>query len=480
MTYSAGLVLLLVVLCSGYVFNCAFNLTKQLSAREDGHRLYFRAATYGYWIALFLAVLGFLLDGHITECSIWRDAIKEFSDLLQVPIGYLPLFLSIPFAWAVGKLFNFAFYLPRVDGWRVNQVFDGRDFESLIYEAVTLFRPLLVTLESGKVYAGLVLRAPDPSRVREYLKIVLVGSGYRDKKTQEFVMTTDYINLLSGIASPAEARESPNTPDTEPALNLVLEDLSVVLSVERIISIHPYDDLVHGHPALSPPVKGKITAIAPMMAFNGVLLAICSTTFRGKSDEKLCVLVLCALLMMPASLFAMGENHFFLSAGLGQALLSGDFGDWQDDDYDNDTTLGIDVGYRFHDNLAVELGYKQLGDSDNFSSIRFEDTDDISGFNVGIVGIVPLLKQFELYGKLGLLSWESEVRIGRSNPYSRDIDGTDAYLGFGGKFHLNEQLGLGLEVVHYGIDDEYRTNDGVVRRFDDSVITISGVLSYKF
>ncbi|TFW30415.1 hypothetical protein E4L96_00085 [Massilia arenosa] len=83
---------------------------------------------------------------------------------------------------------------------------------------------------------------------------------------------------------------------------------------------------------------------------------------------------------------------FYAGADLGRSTA---------DDYDgHETSYGGFLGYQINQNFAAELGYRRLADT----TVRF------AGYNVdakvdqtaiSVLGIVPLQKNFSVYGRLG-------------------------------------------------------------------------------
>ena len=200
------------------------------------------------------------------------------------------------------------------------------------------------------------------------------------------------------------------------------------------------------------------------------------------------MLALCAFLVSPALLAQVGNlpGQLFVSGTFGQATVGDDDG-LKDD---SDTAFGFGVGYMFHENLGFEAGYKSLGEYEDkplFDTLNdgtlvtISGDDKVSGFNFGLIGVLPVQHQFDVYGKLGFHRWEieSNVRVsggGTSISDGATGDGTDLYFGFGGKYNFSEQIAVGLEWVRYDYDDsENVTVFGVDLDVDyDSDVTVIG------
>lgn len=74
-----------------------------------------------------------------------------------------------------------------------------------------------------------------------------------------------------------------------------------------------------------------------------------------------------------------------------------------------DTIYGLDLGYQFHKNFALEAGYVDLGKYKFDSTISAPAADTASGnyrvkgWTTSAVGILPLQNGFSAYGKVGMI-----------------------------------------------------------------------------
>lgn len=109
---------------------------KYQAAREDGHRLYFRIAYYGFWLFLWSSL----------------QALSEAAS--------------------------------------------QNELEGLLIDAVAEAKSVLVTLTTGKAYVGFVLSNPQPGSERRVIALLPLASGYRSS-TNEPVLTTFYDQIYS-------------------------------------------------------------------------------------------------------------------------------------------------------------------------------------------------------------------------------------------------------------------------------------------
>lgn len=121
---------------------------------------------------------------------------------------------------------------------------------------------------------------------------------------------------------------------------------------------------------------------------------------------------------------------------------------------DRDTGFKIFGGYGINQNLAVEIGYIDLGEieaSGGGATIKAE-TD---GVEAAAVGILPINRQFSVFGKLGLFMWDVSVSgSGPGGSASISDDGTDLMFGLGGSWNLTPQLSLRAEWERFDVDED--------------------------
>jgi opacity protein-like surface antigen len=139
---------------------------------------------------------------------------------------------------------------------------------------------------------------------------------------------------------------------------------------------------------------------------------------------------------------------------------------------DSDIGYQAAFGYRFGRFIALELGLVQYGelaselsadvdlsdDTLGFVPARFEYAFKIGGPLISAVGMLPLGKKFELYGRLGFLfasverEFSSRINGQRGLSYSASGDSQDVVYGIGANFNINQA---------YAIRAEYQILDDV-------------------
>jgi OOP family OmpA-OmpF porin len=116
---------------------------------------------------------------------------------------------------------------------------------------------------------------------------------------------------------------------------------------------------------------------------------------------------------------------------------------------DSDKTYTIRGGYRFHPNLAVELGYYDLGKytfSGRSGSIDVSGSAKAKSYGISLVGIAPVAQNFELYARLGIEESELKANANTANLTASDSERqTGATYGIGARYLITKEIGLFAE-----------------------------------
>ncbi len=111
----------------------------------------------------------------------------------------------------------------------------------------------------------------------------------------------------------------------------------------------------------------------------------------------------------------------------------------------SDTSFKIYGGKRFHENIAIEVSFQDLG------KLRDEKgplttTAESEGINLSIVGIIPTGNVGYLYGKAGYMLHETDYnRIQGGISETSDDDGTDFTYGIGYAFTFGGKYDFRIE-----------------------------------
>jgi hypothetical protein len=223
---------LLLPLVGGFFFVNHCFLTRYSSARDEGHRLYFRAAFAGAFLLVF-SLLSLLLARELLGDWLWfirteQSAIKLLGPLMKDQAqakAHLGLAVACILAMLLGPglagLINFGFgnwYRERFL-WSAVLKDEG---ETFLLDAVSLERTIMVSLSSGKIYVGYVLSTLDPTIDRKWLTLLPFMSGHRrEDGTVHF--TTSYDQVYQGMEADFQ------------------DDFHLVLPLDKVTSMSFFD-----------------------------------------------------------------------------------------------------------------------------------------------------------------------------------------------------------------------------------------------
>ena len=136
---------------------------------------------------------------------------------------------------------------------------------------------------------------------------------------------------------------------------------------------------------------------------------------------------------------------------------------------DDDFIYEAMLGYNFFENFGMEVGYSEQGEyqATVVSTLSYRGGSEsipatseiaVSGWKVGLIGILPLGETFSLFAKAGLFAYDydfesSFTRDGETTFFEESDDGNDAYYGIGGKWDFGGSLDLAVEAIQYNVDD---------------------------
>jgi hypothetical protein len=159
------------------------------------------------------------------------------------------------------------------------------------------------------------------------------------------------------------------------------------------------------------------------------------------------------LTMLPCLIVASMTSTGAVAAGgyLGAAVVNSDVGARE-----SSGKLGLQGAYRFHDRLALELAYLDLGEwnwieacpgpciPEDITRFRL----DAQRFDLAIAGTLPLTSRLQLYARAGVARLSSRLRGNHmlSGPITdeRDTD-TVGVAGAGAQFRVWRQVSLNLQ-----------------------------------
>lgn len=252
-------ILAVAIATSGYVLASKCLLNRYRVARQSGHRLYLSSLKYGvyaFFPALLLTWLLSLVAPSInapntsaaltlfvaiafTEWYNRNPSREQWLKFLQL----LPDLLNQPLSKSYQRLLE----IYPIDEMRKSlalwEAWQENDIELICAYAASEFKPVAVTLETKKVYVGMVSDTIEPSDQDSYLSILPLYSGYRDD-TQTFKLNYRYTTLIKGLLGEGDDEIIDNALD-----------YAVAIPLDRIVTIHAFnEDLyqeVSGHSTAS-------------------------------------------------------------------------------------------------------------------------------------------------------------------------------------------------------------------------------------
>jgi opacity protein-like surface antigen len=135
-----------------------------------------------------------------------------------------------------------------------------------------------------------------------------------------------------------------------------------------------------------------------------------------------------AMTVSAGALAQSATTGFYIGAEVGQTNVDG---------ADDDIGFKLLGGYRFHPNIAAEVGYGMLYDKDDV---------ELTSLEFVAVGMFPINNQFSILGKLGLANVEADTPFGSE-------DKTELTWGLGVQFEVSRNLGVRALWQRYETDD---------------------------
>tara|TARA_R110000751_G_scaffold75598_3_gene152289 strand:+ start:602 stop:1264 length:663 start_codon:yes stop_codon:yes gene_type:complete len=202
---------------SGYVLATQCYFFKFRVARQSGQRLYLTALLLGFFSA-FAAT-----------------ALMELFGSLASSEG-LPLAL-LTFTLSVLATYGYNLFVPDAKEKALWAAWQEDDLEKLCGRAITQNKPIAITLNSRKVYVGLIGDTLEPKpKESAYLSLFPLFSGYRDPDTLSFHLIHRYDELLN--------TEGNHETGTQKEKWL---DFLIVIPRSEIVSIHIFNDHLYQH-----------------------------------------------------------------------------------------------------------------------------------------------------------------------------------------------------------------------------------------
>lgn len=134
---------------------------------------------------------------------------------------------------------------------------------------------------------------------------------------------------------------------------------------------------------------------------------------------------------------------------------------------DNDVSYALGVGYAFNRYFSVEGSYHDFGEPIGFAGCPIEvlciqafspEAVSIEGWSGSLVATTPLVDQLDVFGKIGVMSWDADAR----GPSLND-SGSDLLFGVGLVWNASTRWGVRASYEKVDLDIETATLGAIYR-----------------
>lgn len=226
--------LLILPLTGGYFFIANFVFLKYKYQRLDTPRLLLNSILAGIFITFLSFTVRTIVENQYPElyircCRILhfipveRTESNRYLGTLIFSLAGIILF-TIVVNWIVSVFWGYEKIISRA----VDK--HGDELEQLFRDSVLKAQLIQLTLKNEKVYLGIIDKIPEPKKTN-YVSLIPIYSGYRNKDTKEMTITTSYetINLLI----------------KEKTLIPKLSKILVVIKQDEILIAQPHDPEIY-------------------------------------------------------------------------------------------------------------------------------------------------------------------------------------------------------------------------------------------
>lgn len=176
--------------------------------------------------------------------------------------------------------------------------------------------------------------------------------------------------------------------------------------------------------------------------------------------------ILLACVLSAFTLPALADN-FYVFGDVGQGKMEVD----ASNDFTfskTDTTFSLGAGYNFNKFVAIEVGYRDLGEIKD-RGLYFDGVDDYTytsklsatAIQASVIGKLPISDDFNLFGRVGIASIDADYRGTASyadgnnpDPDTSSESKTRALVGVGASYALTPQIALRAEYNQYAKWDD--------------------------
>lgn len=212
-------IFILVTLASGYLCLKSLHFTKYRLTRYTGQELFFSSAVAG----LIIFLVGFSMD-NILQIRYGKEVaiLTRLFDDVGIFYAAVGLLTALPLIFVANQLYSRDRSISKFIEEQNNGI------ERLLQTSQKYLKPLIITLNTGKVYIGIVIQF-SPVENRSF-SVMPLYSGYRDQSNQDLIITNEYVELINKYKN----------DDPE-----MMNDLMGAFPMDSIVSVSVFNDEIY-------------------------------------------------------------------------------------------------------------------------------------------------------------------------------------------------------------------------------------------
>lgn len=246
MNTGSSATLIIAILAIGFAITKNCYKFKYSAARENGRKLWLNCGFVGLLFYLAAKIFVFItrIIANLNDFRYFGYFEDNLSSDLIPHVTTVEIFFAILFAMLYTLYINTK---PGSKNRYLRKAVNKDDFSKLVFISLAQKKPLAITLESRKVYIGLVKRTDEPLDY-SHVSILPLYSGFRESESLELNITNRYSATFELF------RKNDNKGFSE-------SDLITVLPVQEIISTHIFDPKIYNNLQRKRFNKGEVNAI---------------------------------------------------------------------------------------------------------------------------------------------------------------------------------------------------------------------------